>query len=140
MVLPRWPEEMPRPFRPNYAVASGDGRRRTRKEAGPVRMRRRFSSVSDTVTLMVELTRNELARFWRFYNEDVAQGSLPFIMADPVMAGLPLTDETGARITDETGNLIVIAADWLCQFGDQLPETTVIGVNCRVSFSVEVLP
>lgn len=141
MTLPVWPDqELPRPLRQGFDLAFGESRLMTQNDAGPVRARRRFSAVSHPQALAFLMTRNERARFERFYFEEALSGALPFLMPDFGTDGLPVGNEAGAVLTDEAGAEVSIPAMRLCLFSAQLPVIAAQGVEWHVSFSVEVLP
>lgn len=140
MAVPVWPAELPRPMRQGYGRADGEGRTRSRADAGPVRMRRRSSAVPQPLAMVFDFSVDELARFDRFFAEETAEGTLPFIMTDWTTDGHGLMTADGEALTDEAGNALVITARWLCQFGERLPERSVVGVRRRVQVTIEVLP
>lgn len=140
MTLPSYPPELPRPNRDGYKVARGDGRIAGRNDAGPPPRRRRFSAVPKTVSFSTDLTLSQKARFDRFYEEDTAEGALPFLMPDPATHGTPLLTAGGAPLLTAGGTPLLISRIWLCQFADQLPVETPRGVEWRITFSLLVLP
>lgn len=140
MSYPNWPEVLPRPERNSWQTSPQDARQKRRSDAGPVSYRRRFSSASRSVSLSVILDRDQKAVFDNFYVEDIALGARLFWMPDPTTDGWPLlTDDGSALLTDE-GTPILLGETWLVTMGDNLPTETVIGVEFRISFSVEVMP
>ncbi|TIX49939.1 MAG: hypothetical protein E5V26_00900, partial [Mesorhizobium sp.] len=98
MTLAWYPPELPRPERAPYQVTRGDGRTRRAEDAGPPNVRRRFSAVATTVAFSTILTRAQLARFDRFFDEEIKQGTLPFLMPAPDTHGLPLLTEDGTPL------------------------------------------
>ena len=140
MTVASWPAELPRPMRQSYQFGRGDGRLRTPQDAGPPRTRLRYSAVPSLVAMTVDLSVDETLRLDRFYDEEVGRGSLPFLMPDPELDGLVLSDGAGNVLTDGAGAVLTIAATWLCMFADGLPARTVVGVRRRVSFQIAVLP
>lgn len=141
MTLPVWPDQdLPRPLRPDFALAFGEGRLMTQNDAGPVRSRRRFSAISHRQGLAFLMTRNQRARFERFYFDETSHGVLSFLMPDFGTDGLPIGDEAGAQLTDEAGAPLIMAEIRLCLFSAQLPVIAAQGVEWHVSFSVEILP
>ncbi|MES0879703.1 hypothetical protein [Roseibium sp. SCP14] len=138
MIL-RWPTELPLPERNGYQRQAQDSRIRRRREAGPPRSRRRFSSVARFVSLTIDVDRNQKAVFDNFYEHDTAEGSLQFIMPDPTTHGWPLLTTTGAALLDPDGEPLLIAAFWLCQFGEQTPAEIIRGIRFQISFPVVVL-
>lgn len=140
MAIASWPKELPRPMREGYQSSPGEGRQKKRNDAGPPSYRRRTSSIPKFVSMTLDVSRNELARFERFYEEEVSDGSLPFLMPDPTTTGWPLLTTDGRNLTDHLGRPLLMEKSWLCLFGDTLPSQTVIGVRFRLSFQVVVMP
>ncbi|MCV0424672.1 MAG: hypothetical protein K5905_04305 [Roseibium sp.] len=137
----RWPSDLPLPERNPYQRQSQDPRISRRREAGPPGSRRRFSSVARFVSLTIDVSRNQKAIFDNFYEGDTAEGSLPFIMPDPTTHDWPLLDPTtGDQLQDPDGNALLIAAHWLCLFGEQTPTETIRGIRFQISFPVAVMP
>lgn len=127
-------------MRATFQMETGDGRLHTRNDAGPMRIRRKYSQVANTVAITIDVDRNQLARFDRFYNEEIGSGTLPFLMTDPMTAALPLLDADTIQLTTHDGKPLVCAATWVCLMGEQPPVRTPIGVRWRVSFQVMVMP
>ena len=141
MTLPVWPNlELPRPLRAGYQEAPLDGRILSRTEAGYTRLRRRFTMMPRRLSLTFMMSRNERARFERFYEEELAAGALQFLMPDFADDGWPLADDEGAWLATDEGDVLVTEKIELCQFTEQLPAYEVAGLEWRVSFTVEVLP
>lgn len=140
MSVPVWPAELPPPNRSGFSLESGDGRLRSRTDAGPPRFRRRYSATAAPVQLTVDLTRPQLGRFDAFLAEDLAGGSLPFLMPDPLSHGWALLTggEELLRIEDGTG--LLIDAWWLVLIGDRMPARGIVGSRIRVSLALVVLP
>ncbi|UWQ77605.1 hypothetical protein K3725_09740 [Leisingera sp. S132] len=66
-------------------VAFGDGALRTSMEHGPAKVRPRFTAVPDSYTLFhPAYTGVQVAEFRAFWRVDLAQGSLPVLMVDPL--------------------------------------------------------
>ncbi len=140
MTIATWPEELPKPERKTFQLTYLDPRLKRQGDAGPPAYRRRFSSVARPVTLSIVATRSERAIFETFFVERTAHGALPFYMPDPTTDGWPLLLDDGRPLLTSDGQPILIAARWLCLFGDSLPMITVIGVNFRVTFNIWVMP
>lgn len=135
-----WPTVLPRPERTTWQLTPQDARRKTQSEAGPVRYRRRFSSVSRLVTLSLILSRDQKAVFDRFFHEDCAEGARLFYMPDPTTDGWPLLMADGTPLLASNDQPILLGARWLCSWGDQLPTETIQGLEFKMSFSIVVLP
>ncbi len=141
MSVPTYPDDLPRPRRDGYSQTLPDGRLATKRDAGPPRVRRRFSAAPGVLQMVIDLTLDQRARFWRFWEEDAGGGSLPFWMPDWVLEGAGLMTGSGEGLTDEAGRSLVIDADLLCMFGtEQAPTETVSGVTFRLSFPLTILP
>lgn len=67
-----------------------------------------------------------------------------FWMPDPTTDGWPLLTSDGKPMLiaggPQDGLPILMAGRWLVTFGKNLPAETVIGVDFRMSFGVEVMP
>ncbi|MER9047586.1 hypothetical protein NKH89_09960 [Mesorhizobium sp. M0923] len=143
MSLVWYPAELPRPERGPFQYARGDGRTRRAEDAGPPNVRRRFSAVADMVNFSTVLTRAQLARFDRWFTEEIKQGTKPFLMPAPDTDGLPLLTDDGTPLTTEDGTPILIAETWLCLLGQQLPTrapSSPGSVQWRVTFEIAVMP
>lgn len=143
MTLAWYPPELPRPERAPYKFARGDGRSRRAEDAGPANVRRRFSAVANTVSFSTVLTRAQLARFDRWFDEEIKQGTQPFLMSAPDTDGLPLLADDGTPLTTEDGTPILIAETWLCLIGQQMPArapSSPGSIQWRVSFDIAVMP
>lgn len=139
-MIARWPSELDPPMQEGWRRQAGDARRRSSTDSGPQRISRRFSRVARPVSIVLDLSRAQLSRFWRFYFEEAREGSQPFLMPDPTTAGWALlTDDGSALLTDE-GLPLLLDETWVCLFGDQLPSETIYGVRFRVSFEIAVMP
>ncbi len=144
MTIAIWPAELPRPERSSWNNQRLDGRRKSQSEAPTPQYRKRFSRVGKMVSLSVLLTRDEKAIFDRFYEQDTSDGALLFRMPDPTTDEWPLLGSDGQPLLisggADDGKPLLLAGQWLCSFGDQLPSEAVTGVNFRISFDVVVMP
>lgn len=140
MTVAVWPTTLPRPDRNSWQASPMEVRLKRNAEAGPPAYRRRFSGVAKEVSLSIQVNRNGKAVFDSFHARAVKFGSLPFWMPDPTTDGWPLQTNAGAQLLTHDGRPILLAARWLCLFGDNQPSETIIGTEFRVSFSVTVMP
>lgn len=104
---------------------------------------RRGSSVSGGLPVSAATMEpiSGLARFWRFWEEELVGGTLPFKVRDQQIDNVPLSDQAGNIILDESNKTILIGAYWICRF-DQVPEETPVegGFNLwQLSFQLTVL-
>jgi hypothetical protein len=139
MTIPVWPTSLPKPSRAGYTAQNDDGRVR-RQAGGPPGYRRRFSSTARLVSLSINVTRAEKAVFDRFFEVDTKSGSIPFYMPDPVTDGWGFLTSDGAPVLSAEGEPILLAAQWLCLFGDETPSETIRGITFDIAFSVAVMP
>lgn len=139
-MIANWPPELPRPNRDNYQHSVGDGRLKRNNEIGPPGYRGRSSAVPDFVSMTLDLSRNELARFWRFYTEEITRGSKQFYMPDPTTSGWKMLTSDGRVLTDHRGRPLLIEKTWRCRFGDTLPNETIRGNRFLLNFEIVVMP
>lgn len=112
----------------------------TRVESGPPKQRRRGANVRP-LKCGIYVNRNKIARFDRFWEEELAMGTGPFLAPDRLLDGLPICDEDGILILDQDGNSIVSEQWQLLQFGDTDPVTTPVNALLFViQFELVVLP
>ena len=140
MTLPRFPTELLRPLSDGWRKQRGESRRRAAGDQGPTRTRRGISKAADAVQVSFILNHDEMARFDRFYDEDTAEGALPFLIPDFATDGDWLMTADGEILTDDEDNPLMIASTLVCQFGEQLPSTVPIGAHWQVSFILQMLP
>lgn len=135
-----WPDTLPRPERSSWQVQPQDARRKRQADTGPAGYRRRWSSATKIVTLSVLLSRSERAVFDQFFHRDCAEGAHMFWMPDPTTDRWPLLTTEGAPLMIDAETPLLIAATWLCLWGDQLPAETLVGREFRKTFNVVVMP
>ncbi|KMK68586.1 hypothetical protein [Puniceibacterium sp. IMCC21224] len=135
-----WPEELPRPERNSWKLSWQEARLKTQNETGPPSYRRRFSNPARSIALSLILTRQERAVFDNFFEVTTGHGSLLFYMPDPTTEGWGLATGDGAPLLTDGDVPIVLAARWLCSFGDTIPAQAVQGIEFRMTFSLWVLP
>ena len=136
-----WPSELPLPTRDGHAGTWQESRLRRAADGGPPGWRRRFSSAARNVSLVVVLDRAQRQIFDAFWELDTRHGSRPFTMPDPLTEGWPLLDGDGAPMLTGDGEPILLAATWLCLFGDEPPSERISrALEFDVSFSVWVMP
>lgn len=144
MTIALWPEDLPRPERNTWNASPQDARQERQSEAGPTSFGLRFSSASTLVSLSVLLDADQRAQFDNFFERDTKNGSLLFWMPDPTRDGWPFWTSDGEPLLiaggPDDGKPLLMAAQWLCSFGKQVPQETIVGVAFRKSFSVVVMP
>ncbi|PKR90866.1 hypothetical protein CXZ10_05820 [Pleomorphomonas diazotrophica] len=140
MTIPTWPASLPKPERDSWSQSPFEARRKRQTEGLPPAFSRRFSGVPETVALSIVVSRAGRAVFDQFYKEDTSFGAKPFYMPDPTTDGWALLDGAGNPMLTEGGQPILLSAQWLVFFGDDLPKQTIEGVRFRLAFSVMVMP
>lgn len=139
MTLATWPTELRKPTRSGYQAQRQDTRL-AKRNGGTPGYRRRFSSGAKQVAMTINMSRSEKAVFDHFYDTVTGAGSLPFTMPDPVTDGWTLLTADGAPLLTDQAHPIVMAAQWLCLFGEDSPVETIVGVRFNISFSVWIMP
>ncbi|QND45197.1 hypothetical protein HB780_05425 (plasmid) [Rhizobium lusitanum] len=140
MTIPTWPTTLPRPDRDSWQKSPQDARLKRQNDAGPPSYRRRYSSVAQAVTLSIMVDRDGKAVFDKFRETTTSEGSLPFYMPDPTTDGWGLFTADGQPLLTNDDQPLLLAAQWLCLFGDTMPAEAVVGVEFRITFSVSVMP
>ncbi|MDO5648867.1 hypothetical protein [Paracoccus sp. (in: a-proteobacteria)] len=141
MSYPLWPAGLTQFERQGWQAQAQDSRRKRQADAGPPSFRRRFSSAARRVSLSLIASRDQKAVFDRFYDDECANGSTLFWMPDPATDGWPVLGNDGLRLLTGDGQLLLMAARWLCAWGDEPPVETIQGdTDFRIAFSVWVMP
>ena len=139
-MMPRWPDDLPCQPISGWPESLGENRSLNQGEQGPPRVRRKMSKRTDTVSLTYRFTRNDRARFERFYTEEVEDGSMPFLLPDPGSNNFPLLTAGGLQLMTHDDAPLVIASTWVCLFGTSLPSWVRSGQIWRCSFDWVILP
>ncbi|WFE92309.1 hypothetical protein K1718_13370 [Roseibium porphyridii] len=139
-MIASWPSTLPLPDRQTYGKQPDEARIRRRPDSGPPGSRGRFSSAARQVALSIDIDRNQKAVFDRFFQHELAEGSLPFTMPDPTTHGWQLFTAAESPLLTVDGTPIALAATWLCLFGDGLPSEAIRGVRFQISFQIAVMP
>ncbi len=135
MSLIYWPADLPQQVRQSgFSTQLRDGNQRTKTDAGPGKVRRRFSAAARPLACSVLLDRQQLARFERFHDEEIALGSLPFIMPDPIFEGA----ELDGLLTEGDAPLLIVRAN-LVRF-TEAPQWVTAGPAFQVSLPLSILP
>jgi hypothetical protein len=144
MTIVYWPVELPLPERSSWNAQPQEARKKRQSDAGPPSYRRRFSSAAKMVAMSVLLTADQRAIFDNFFEYETSMGSLLFWMPDPSTDGWGLFASDSAPLLisggPDDGKPLLLAAQWLCTFGDQLPAETIQGNQFRKAFGVVVIP
>lgn len=79
-----WPATLPQSQFLGLTYQAVDGRVRTAMDAGPAKMRRRFTGVPKNVDVPILLTGTQLATFNTFFHTTLAEGVLSFNWDSPI--------------------------------------------------------
>jgi hypothetical protein len=139
MALPVWPAVLPQALRPNYSGAYGDGRLRSKTDAGGGKQRRRFSNTARPVQAEIWIDAGQKMALDDFLDLDIAGGALPFLMFDPERDGLALLDSAGNMILDSSGAPIGTRRHCIVQL-DDMPQIASVGLRYRIGLSLFVMP
>lgn len=139
-----WPADLPKPERNTWNAQDQDARKARQSEKGPPSWSRSFSSAATRISMSMLLTRDQKAVFDNFWRVDTKRGVLVFRMPDPTTDGWPLLASDGQPLLisggPNDGKPILMAAIWLCRFGEGVPVETVQGVHVRKTFNIVAMP
>ena len=139
-MIPMWPAELRKFQITGWQSQPQDARRKRLSDAGPPSYRRRYSSVPKLVALSLVVSRNEKAVFDQFYHVTCKEGAKTFYLPDPSTDGWPMLSAAGEPMLSG-GVPLLLAARWLCAWGDPPPVETMDGdVDFVKQFSVVVMP
>ncbi len=115
--MPSWPVTLPQtPLVEGFSRSRQDARLRTSMDAGPDKVRRRYTAVPENLTCVFVMTDSQLDIFDVFYVDTLLGGALTFTWTHP-MTGVSVT----CRVKDE-------------------PQTVPRKRRWAVSMVIEVLP
>ena len=141
MTTPVWPDELPACVLPrSIATTEPDGRLRTATDSGPGKTRLANTAAMMPASLEFVLSPAQVARLMRFWREDTAGGTLPFVIRDPWLHGRGLTQESGLILTDGNGAALVNTAHWLAEFDAPPGIPRQSRRHARVSVGLRVYP
>ncbi len=134
MALPQWPFTR-RVSQNGFTYTFAEGRLKTAIDAGPPKMRRRFSAAVRLVAAQYEGPLADMTRLEQFWSDDTKGGTLPFLMPDQTLLS------AGPVPTIPTTSAIGTVGWWLAMFGDSPPQIGAVGgTNYRASFALMLLP
>jgi hypothetical protein len=114
---PNWPATLPqRPLTEGYVNTFGEGSARTDMDAGPPKVRKRFTATVDKLQMSFLLDATQVATLRAFFATDCAYGAVPFVFADPVSgASQRLAFSGRPSISARSGTQFVasLELDWL---------------------------
>ena len=114
-----WPSDLSLKIDPRaFSLALPDGRLKSNTTIGPGKMRRVSTAAPVPITASMVLSINQEARFWRFYEEEIAGGVRPFVMIDPRRHGYDLQDSSENTVTTNDGTPVLIAAYCWARFNN----------------------
>ena len=140
MTMPSWPSELLRPLVDGFEQAKQDNRIIARSDRGPPRVRRGMSKVAEAVSVAFYCTDDHKARFDRFHIEETELGAWPFLVPSWVTDNHELLTADGINLLDHEDTPLLIAATWVCLFGQSMPSVVPMGLEWRISFDLVILP
>lgn len=133
-----WPTDLPLEIDPRaFSLALPDGWLKSQTSIGPGKMRRLSTAAPAPITASMALSVDLEARFWRFYQEEIGGGVLPFEMIDPRQDGYNLEDSDGNVVTTTDDVPIIIEAHCLARFSGP-PQKSGFGAG-RYSLQINIL-
>ena len=83
-----WPATLPdAPLRQGWQRRPQPNTISFKPSVGTPKVRRRSTARGDAISLTFRFSGAQLATFWSFYGDDLADGALPFTHTDPVLGG-----------------------------------------------------
>lgn len=142
MTIAVWPADLPQKLiTDGYSYSFADGRLKTAMDAGPPKMRRRFSSAVRPAAGQFYGSADDMARLERFWMEETGGGALPFVLPDQNSDGLGLQADDGTQLLDDHGQPLINTASWLALFGETPPQRQVVsGLIWKAAFTLTILP
>jgi len=108
MPVANWPSTLPQaPLLDGYARGEGKAVLRSDMEAGPAKVRRRFTATASPLQYPLLLRPAQLQILRDFWRDDLAMGALAFELPDPQDSGATLL----CRFTEEPSWTAIAAAD-----------------------------
>lgn len=139
-MIAEWPEDdLGCPLRRGFSEGFTDPRQMTAPEAGPPRVRPRFSRTSNTLDLSFSLTWHERDVLTRFWEEDTQHGTVIFAMPEWPDNNRLLLDDALGGLTDETGTPLRVSAYFLALFATP-PNFSPYGSKWLTAFQVHKMP
>lgn len=105
--MPAWPATLPQyVFAQGYEETFPDEVLRTQMDAGPAKVRRRFTAGTRPFSVQVPLTATQVADFDSFFLNDIAAGALSFDWVHPrtqAAATLRIVTPSPPKLAGESG-------------------------------------
>ena len=140
MTLLSWPSEIVAPLVDGFQQGREDNRLIARSDRGPPRVRRGMSKAAQAVSVAFYVDRDKRSRFERFFNDETEQGTVPFLVPSWGIDNQNLLTADGINLLDHEDTPLLIAATWVCLFGQSMPSVVPMGLEWRISFDLVILP
>lgn len=112
-----WADDLPRyPERGGLSRQPSDARVYEPTDSGPGMSRPESSAGPEVVNVPLIFTSDEMARFWRFRNEDLASVNTPFWFPAVGISEWAIAFDDGAVMTDDDDAPLVFDEWWLVMF------------------------
>lgn len=135
-----WPKSLPVPTLHGMAQSRQNARQERSGDTGPPRFRRRFSAVATGASMRVVATTTQTWHLEAFYAQTLQEGSLPFLMADPMRDGKPIADGNGTLLLNGDGSPLLLIRKNLCVFDEPPSVSRLAASHNAISFSLWFLP
>ncbi len=93
--MPAWPTSLPAFDAQGFQESAPDNLLRTQMDAGPDKVRRRYTAAARGLQGTILLDETQYATFKTFHGTDLADGALPFTMTNPYGGGTATYRFTG---------------------------------------------
>ena len=139
-----WPDSLPyHPDRESFTYRPGDGRRASETDSGIDSVQRRLSGAVKSLSLTLICSLDQVVRIERWWKEDTKGGVREWLMPNPLITDVPLTDEYGNALINGDGNNITTDAWVLVRFrprGEPPAFTLYSAHEWQVTLDLEILP
>ena len=140
MTMPSWPSELLRPLVDGFQQGREDNRLIARADRGPPRVRRGMSKATEAVGVAFYCSADQRARFDRFHIDETELGALPFLVPGWGIDNHDRLAAEGLNLLTHEDVPLLIAATWVCLFGQTTPSVVPMGLEWRISFDLVILP
>lgn len=136
----QWPDCLPLPTLGGMSQSRQNARLERTGETGPPRFRRKFSAVATGASMQVVADTSQTWQLEAFYRDALEEGSLPFLMPDPMQQGKPIANEDAVLLLDGDDSELLLTKMNLCSFGEPPAIQRMAPHYNRITFTVWYLP
>lgn len=99
-----------------------------------------MSKAAQAVGVAFFVSHDQRGRFDRFFDDETEQGALPFLVPSWGIDNVGLLAADGLDLLTHEDAPLLIAATWVCMFGQTMPSVVPMGLQWRISFDLVILP